>query len=44
MTADELGHEAGMGGMIMGLIDPNAELPMFQERILPLLVEAGIRH
>ena len=39
-----LGVFAGMGGMIMGLIDPNAELPMFQERILPLMVEAGIRH
>ena len=37
-------NEAGMSGMIMGLIDPNAELPMFRERILPLMVEAGIRH
>jgi len=37
-------NEAGMSGMIMGLIDPNAELPMFQERLLPLMVEAGIRH
>jgi alkanesulfonate monooxygenase SsuD/methylene tetrahydromethanopterin reductase-like flavin-dependent oxidoreductase (luciferase family) len=37
-------NEAGMGGMIMGLIDPDAELPMFRERILPLMVQAGIRH
>jgi dimethylsulfone monooxygenase len=37
-------NEAGMGGMIMGLIDPDAELPMFREAILPLMVEAGLRH
>ena len=37
-------NKAGMGGMIMGLIDPNEELPMFKEQILPLMVEAGIRH
>jgi hypothetical protein len=33
-----------MGGMIMGLIDPDQELAMFQEQILPLAIEAGIRH
>jgi len=37
-------NEAGMGGMIMGLIDPNEELPMFKEQVLPLMIEAGIRH
>ena len=37
-------HAAGMGGMIMGLIDPDAELPIFREEILPRMVEAGIRH
>jgi FMNH2-dependent dimethyl sulfone monooxygenase len=37
-------NEAGMGGMIMGLIDPNEELAMFADQILPLMVEAGIRH
>ncbi|MBQ0826838.1 LLM class flavin-dependent oxidoreductase [Streptomyces tagetis] len=37
-------NEAGMGGMIMGLIDPDQELPMFRDEVLPLMVEAGIRH
>jgi alkanesulfonate monooxygenase SsuD/methylene tetrahydromethanopterin reductase-like flavin-dependent oxidoreductase (luciferase family) len=37
-------NEAGMGGMIMGLIDPNQELSIFEESILPLMREAGIRH
>jgi hypothetical protein len=37
-------NEAGMGGMIMGLIDPNEELPRFREQNLPLMVDAGIRH
>jgi alkanesulfonate monooxygenase SsuD/methylene tetrahydromethanopterin reductase-like flavin-dependent oxidoreductase (luciferase family) len=37
-------NQAGMGGMIMGLIDPDQELAMFQEQILPLAIEAGIRH
>ena len=36
--------EAGMGGMIMGLIDPDQELPAFKEEILPLMVKEGIRH
>jgi dimethylsulfone monooxygenase len=37
-------NEAGMGGMIMGMIDPDAELPLFREQVLPLMIEAGIRH
>lgn len=37
-------NDAGMGGMIMGMIDPNEELPMFREQVLPLMIEAGIRH
>ena len=37
-------NAAGMGGMIMGLIDPNEELSIFQEQVIPLMVEAGIRH
>ncbi|MGO2110011.1 MAG: LLM class flavin-dependent oxidoreductase [Pseudoclavibacter sp.] len=37
-------HDNGMGGMIMGLIDPVEELPIFEEQILPLMREAGLRH
>ncbi|MYU22587.1 LLM class flavin-dependent oxidoreductase [Streptomyces sp. SID8352] len=37
-------NEAGMGGMIMGLIDPDQELPMFRDEVMPLMIEAGIRH
>ena len=36
-------NDAGMGGMIMGLIDPLQELPMFEEQILPLMIQAGLR-
>lgn len=36
-------NDNGMGGMIMGLIDPLEELPMFNEQILPLMKEAGLR-
>ncbi len=36
--------EAGMDGMIMGLIDFNEELKYFGERVMPLMVEAGLRH
>lgn len=36
--------EAGMGGMIMGMIDYNEEMKYFGERVMPLLVEAGLRH
>jgi FMNH2-dependent dimethyl sulfone monooxygenase len=37
-------NDAGMGGMIMGMIDPNEELHMFRDEVMPLMVEAGIRH
>jgi alkanesulfonate monooxygenase SsuD/methylene tetrahydromethanopterin reductase-like flavin-dependent oxidoreductase (luciferase family) len=37
-------NEAGMDGMIMGLIDYNEELKYFGEKVMPLMVEAGIRH
>jgi FMNH2-dependent dimethyl sulfone monooxygenase len=37
-------NDAGMGGIIMGLIDPLQELPMFENEILPLMKEAGLRH
>jgi len=37
-------NEAGMDGMIMGLVDYNEELKYFGERVLPLMVEAGLRH
>lgn len=37
-------RDHGMGGMIMGLIDPLEELPVFESEILPLMVQAGIRH
>lgn len=37
-------NDAGMGGMIMGLIDPLQELSIFEDQILPLMREAGIRH
>ncbi|MCO7219064.1 LLM class flavin-dependent oxidoreductase [Klenkia sp. PcliD-1-E] len=37
-------NKAGMDGMIMGLIDPVQELDVFESDILPLMVQAGIRH
>ncbi len=37
-------NQAGMDGMIMGLIDPVQELDVFESDILPLMVQAGIRH
>jgi alkanesulfonate monooxygenase SsuD/methylene tetrahydromethanopterin reductase-like flavin-dependent oxidoreductase (luciferase family) len=36
--------DAGMDGMIMGLIDFNEELKYFGERVMPLMQEAGLRH
>jgi len=36
--------EAGMDGMIMGLIDFNEELKYFGDNVLPLMKEAGLRH
>jgi FMNH2-dependent dimethyl sulfone monooxygenase len=45
-VTEELGklNEAGMDGIIMGLIDYNEELKYFGEKVMPLLVESGIRH
>lgn len=45
-VTEELGrlNDAGMGGMIFGLIDPNEEIPYFGENVMPLLKEAGLRH
>ena len=37
-------NEAGMDGMIMGLIDYKEELEVFDDEILPLMKQAGIRH
>ncbi|SDF89034.1 LLM class flavin-dependent oxidoreductase [Klenkia brasiliensis] len=37
-------NQAGMDGMIMGLIDPVQELDVFESDILPLMQQAGIRH
>ena len=36
--------EAGMDGMIMGLVDFNEELKYFGDSVLPLMKEAGLRH
>ena len=36
-------NEAGMDGMIMGLVDYNEELKYFGERVMPLMVQAGLR-
>jgi FMNH2-dependent dimethyl sulfone monooxygenase len=45
-VTEELGrlNEAGMEGMIFGLIDYNEELKYFGEKVMPLLKEAGLRH
>jgi dimethylsulfone monooxygenase len=45
-VTEELGklNEAGMGGMIFGLIDYNEELKYFGEHVMPLLKQAGLRH
>lgn len=45
-VAEELGklNEAGMGGMIMGLIDYHEELRYFGDHVMPLLKQAGLRH
>jgi dimethylsulfone monooxygenase len=37
-------NEAGMDGMIMGLVDFNEELKYFGEKVMPLMVQAGLRH
>ena len=36
--------EAGMGGVIMGMIDFYEEMAFFDEAVLPLLVKEGLRH
>jgi alkanesulfonate monooxygenase SsuD/methylene tetrahydromethanopterin reductase-like flavin-dependent oxidoreductase (luciferase family) len=45
-VTEELGrlNEAGMEGMIFGLVDYNEELKYFGEKVMPLLKEAGLRH
>jgi alkanesulfonate monooxygenase SsuD/methylene tetrahydromethanopterin reductase-like flavin-dependent oxidoreductase (luciferase family) len=37
-------NEAGMGGMIMGMIDYNEEMKYFGDEVMPLMIEAGLRH
>ena len=37
-------NEAGMDGMIMGLVDFNEELKFFGSEVMPRMVQAGIRH
>jgi dimethylsulfone monooxygenase len=37
-------NEAGMDGMIMGLVDFNEELKYFGEKVMPLMVQVGLRH
>lgn len=37
-------NEAGMDGMIFGLIDYIEELKYFGHNVMPLLKEAGLRH
>ena len=32
-----------MDGMIMGLVDYNEELKYFGEKVMPLMVQAGLR-
>jgi dimethylsulfone monooxygenase len=36
--------DAGMEGMIMGLLDDNEEIDHFGEAVMPLVREAGLRH
>ncbi|MDT0261485.1 LLM class flavin-dependent oxidoreductase [Jatrophihabitans lederbergiae] len=36
--------DAGMGGMIMGMIDFNEEMKFFGDEVMPLMIEAGLRH
>jgi alkanesulfonate monooxygenase SsuD/methylene tetrahydromethanopterin reductase-like flavin-dependent oxidoreductase (luciferase family) len=36
-------NEAGMDGMIMGLLDYNEEMKYFGEKVMPLMVQAGLR-
>jgi alkanesulfonate monooxygenase SsuD/methylene tetrahydromethanopterin reductase-like flavin-dependent oxidoreductase (luciferase family) len=45
-VTEELGklNEAGMDGMIFGLVDYNEELKHFGAEVMPLLEQAGLRH
>ncbi len=45
-VTEELGRlsAAGMGGMIMGMIDYHEELEYFGDNVMPLLKQAGLRH
>ena len=45
-VVEELGrlNEAGMDGMIMGFVDYNEEMKYFGEKVMPLMLEAGLRH
>ncbi len=36
-------NEAGMDCMIMGLLDFNEEMKYFGEKVMPLMVQAGLR-
>lgn len=37
-------NEAGMEGMIMGMVDYNEEMKYFGAEVMPLLKQAGLRH
>jgi len=37
-------NDAGMGGMIMGMIDFNEEMKFFGDEVMPLMIQAGLRH
>ncbi|WP_123026587.1 LLM class flavin-dependent oxidoreductase [Mycolicibacterium stellerae] len=43
---EEIGklNEAGMDGIIMGMIDYNEEMKYFGDAVMPLLRQAGLRH
>lgn len=45
-VTEELGrlNEAGMEGMIMGMVDYNEEMKYFDAEVMPLLKQAGLRH
>jgi dimethylsulfone monooxygenase len=43
---EEIGklNDAGMNGIIMGMIDYNEEMKYFGDNVMPLLKQAGLRH
>jgi alkanesulfonate monooxygenase SsuD/methylene tetrahydromethanopterin reductase-like flavin-dependent oxidoreductase (luciferase family) len=45
-VTEQLGklNEAGMDGMIMGMVDYNEEMKYFGAEVMPLLKQAGLRH